>query len=131
MLMESSINSATILPPYEEEFEPVDNLHWSQETANSIYLFWIRQLQASTIKNWCLKLNNPTVILTVQLPTNGRFSPVAVTKSSGTASIKLSIANMFVKEVLAVGYDCLCSQGKNVGNPNSDTNVTNPKNLSG
>ncbi|ESO91867.1 hypothetical protein LOTGIDRAFT_163228 [Lottia gigantea] len=33
MMMESSINSATILPPYEEEFEPVDNLHWSPETA--------------------------------------------------------------------------------------------------
>ncbi|ESO85521.1 hypothetical protein LOTGIDRAFT_155008 [Lottia gigantea] len=35
MMMESSINSATILPPYEEEFEPVDNLHWSpvQQTA--------------------------------------------------------------------------------------------------
>ncbi|ESO91829.1 hypothetical protein LOTGIDRAFT_163191 [Lottia gigantea] len=28
MMIESSINSATILPPYEEEFEPVDNLHW-------------------------------------------------------------------------------------------------------
>ncbi|ESP02000.1 hypothetical protein LOTGIDRAFT_157137 [Lottia gigantea] len=47
MMMESSINSTTILPPYEEEFEPVDNLHWSPETANSIYLFWIHQLQAS------------------------------------------------------------------------------------
>ncbi|ESO90733.1 hypothetical protein LOTGIDRAFT_175811 [Lottia gigantea] len=47
MMMESSINSATILPPYEEEFETVDNLHWSPETANSIYLFWIHQLQAS------------------------------------------------------------------------------------
>ncbi|ESO97664.1 hypothetical protein LOTGIDRAFT_152753 [Lottia gigantea] len=47
MMMESSINSATILPPYEEEFEPVDNLHWSPETANNIYLFWIHQLQAS------------------------------------------------------------------------------------
>ncbi|ESP02050.1 hypothetical protein LOTGIDRAFT_157191 [Lottia gigantea] len=33
MMMESSINSATILPPYEEEFEPVDNLHWSPETS--------------------------------------------------------------------------------------------------
>ncbi|ESO88672.1 hypothetical protein LOTGIDRAFT_165458 [Lottia gigantea] len=49
MMMESSINSATILPPYEEEFEPVDNLHWSPETANSIYLFWINQLQASML----------------------------------------------------------------------------------
>ncbi|ESP03457.1 hypothetical protein LOTGIDRAFT_171396 [Lottia gigantea] len=48
MMMESNINSATILPPYEEELEPVDNLHWSPETANSIYLFWIPQLQAST-----------------------------------------------------------------------------------
>ncbi|ESO93443.1 hypothetical protein LOTGIDRAFT_175567 [Lottia gigantea] len=48
MMMESSINSATILPPYKEEFEPVDNLHWSPETANSIYLFWIHQLQASS-----------------------------------------------------------------------------------
>uniref|UniRef100_A0A1X7SHU7 SGNH hydrolase-type esterase domain-containing protein n=1 Tax=Amphimedon queenslandica TaxID=400682 RepID=A0A1X7SHU7_AMPQE len=48
MMMESSINSATILPPYEEEFETVDNLHWSPETANSIYLFWIYQLQASS-----------------------------------------------------------------------------------
>ncbi|ESP04152.1 hypothetical protein LOTGIDRAFT_170985 [Lottia gigantea] len=48
MMMESSINSATILPPYEEEFETVDNLHWSPETANSIYFFWIHQLQAST-----------------------------------------------------------------------------------
>ncbi|ESO97910.1 hypothetical protein LOTGIDRAFT_153018 [Lottia gigantea] len=48
MMMESSINSATILPPYEEEFEPVDNLHWTPETANSIYLFWIHQLQASS-----------------------------------------------------------------------------------
>ncbi|ESP00257.1 hypothetical protein LOTGIDRAFT_238636 [Lottia gigantea] len=47
MMMESSINSATILPPYEEEFEPVDNLQWSPETANSIYLFWIHLLQAS------------------------------------------------------------------------------------
>ncbi|ESO85649.1 hypothetical protein LOTGIDRAFT_155141 [Lottia gigantea] len=47
MMMESSINSATILPPYEEEFETVDNLHWPPETANSIYLFWIHQLQAS------------------------------------------------------------------------------------
>ncbi|ESO90526.1 hypothetical protein LOTGIDRAFT_164113 [Lottia gigantea] len=34
MMMESSINSATILPPYEEEFETVDNLHWSPETAS-------------------------------------------------------------------------------------------------
>ncbi|ESO96074.1 hypothetical protein LOTGIDRAFT_160059 [Lottia gigantea] len=49
MMMESSINSATILPPY-EEFEPVDNLHWSPETANSIYLFWIHQLQVSSDK---------------------------------------------------------------------------------
>ncbi|ESO83912.1 hypothetical protein LOTGIDRAFT_168954 [Lottia gigantea] len=49
MMMESSINSATILPPYEEEFETVDNLHWSPETANSIYLFWIHQLQASNL----------------------------------------------------------------------------------
>ncbi|ESO96018.1 hypothetical protein LOTGIDRAFT_160001 [Lottia gigantea] len=52
MMMESSINSATILPPYEEEFEPVDNLHWSPETANSIYLFWIHQLQASNCSTY-------------------------------------------------------------------------------
>ncbi|ESO92704.1 hypothetical protein LOTGIDRAFT_175657 [Lottia gigantea] len=52
MMMESSINSATILPPYEEEFETVDNLHWSPETANSIYLFLIHQLQASTLTSF-------------------------------------------------------------------------------
>ncbi|ESO90931.1 hypothetical protein LOTGIDRAFT_175791 [Lottia gigantea] len=56
MMMESSINSATILPPYEEEFETVDNLHWSPETANNIYLFWIHQLQAST---WGTSSNLP------------------------------------------------------------------------
>lgn len=46
MMIESDTSDTTILPPYEEEFEPVDNLHWSPDTANSIYLFWIRQLQA-------------------------------------------------------------------------------------
>ncbi|ESO92687.1 hypothetical protein LOTGIDRAFT_239573 [Lottia gigantea] len=35
------------LPPYEEEFAPVDNCHWSPERA-SIYLFWMHQLQPSS-----------------------------------------------------------------------------------
>ncbi|ESO84998.1 hypothetical protein LOTGIDRAFT_168259 [Lottia gigantea] len=69
MMMESSINSATILPPYEEEFETVDNLHWSPETANSIYLFWIHQLQASKFRTTkvlydrCVRTNAISVLI--------------------------------------------------------------------
>ena len=47
MIMDSTTNNAVILPPCEEPFETVDNIHWTAETANSIYLFWISKLQVS------------------------------------------------------------------------------------